>query len=342
MKKALICMAMITMMAGSAYAAEWNFYGSARVSTFYTDTDNGNGSDTTNFEEDLQGNSRIGARVKVSDELSGRFEYGASSGSANVRLLYGNWNFGPGALRVGQDYTPLYLPVSNQVYNGDNGLDGWGEPSPSRAAQIKLTFGGFKIAMIEPSTDYYDGSDIVDTNTEVKLPKLEASYKLNMGNWWGAAGIGYNTFEVNDQHDIDSYIGILNAGFKAGKFRLEGEVFAGENVGNMVGGDVNGTESGEGYAQISGGTLQDNEAYGGEIVAGYVINDMFSLEAGFGFMTTELDNASEEDEVYAYYLQAPITLASGVFVVPELGKIDYREDNQGDKTYLGAKWQINF
>ncbi|HCY86452.1 MAG TPA: hypothetical protein DHV36_15055, partial [Desulfobacteraceae bacterium] len=267
-----------------------------------------------------------------------RFEYGTSGGNANIRLLYGNWNFGPGALRIGQDYTPLYLPVSNQVYNGDNGLDGWGEPSPSRAAQIKLTFGGFKIAIIEADAQYYDGTNIVDTGNEVAIPKLEASYKFSRGNWWGAAGLGYNSFEVNDTHDVDSYIAVVNAGFKAGKFSLAGEAFTGENVGNLVGGDVNGADSGNGYAQISGGTLQDNDAYGYEIVGAYMISDMFSVEAGLGYMNTELDDASADDDVYAYYLQVPVTLATGVFIVPEIGKIDYREDNQGDITYLGAKW----
>jgi len=155
MKKALLCVAIMAIMVGSASAADWNFYGSARVATFYTDADNGDGTSTENFSESLQGNARIGARVKVSDELTGRFEYGASGGDANVRLLYGTWNFGPGALTVGQDYTPLYMPVSNQVYGTDNGLGGWGEPYPGRHGQIKLIFGGFQFALVEPDTTYY-------------------------------------------------------------------------------------------------------------------------------------------------------------------------------------------
>ncbi|MCG8635674.1 MAG: porin [Desulfobacterales bacterium] len=341
MKKALLCVAILAMMAGSAYAADWNFYGSARVETFYTDTDNGDGTSTKNFSESLQGNARIGARVKVSDELTGRFEYGASDGNANIRLLYGNWNFGPGQLRIGQDYTPLYLPVSNQVYATDNGLAGWGEPYPGRHAQIKLIFGGFQFAMVSPDNTYYDGTDAVDTNTEVRIPRLEVRYKVNIDNWYVAAGAGYNSFEVSDQYDVDSYIGVVNAGFKAGSFSLGGEAFVGENIGNIVSSDVNGNDSGKGYAQVSGGTVQDNEAYGYEIVAAYMINEMLSLEAGLGYARTELDNA-DKDDMYAYYLQAPITLAPGVFVIPEVGKVDYREDAQGDKTYFGAKWQINF
>ncbi len=340
MKKALLCVGMMAMMVGSAYAADWNFYGSARVETFYSDIDNGDGTSNSNFSESLQGNARIGARVQVSDELTARFEYGASDGEANVRLLYGTWNFGPGALTVGQDYTPLYLPVSNQVYATDNGLGGWGEAYPGRHAQIKLTFGGFQVAMVAPDATYYDGTELVDTDTETMIPRLEARYKVDMGNWFVGVGAGYNSFEVLDRHDVDSYIGVINAGFKAGKFSLTGEAFTGENVGNMVASDVNGKDSGKGYAQLDGDTLLDNESYGYEVVGAYIINEMFSVEAGLGYQRTELDNA-DKDDVYAYYLQAPITLASGVFVVPEVGRVDYR-DNQGDISYAGVKWQINF
>lgn len=47
----------------------------------------------------LHGNSRIGARVKVSDSVNGRFEYGALNG-VNLRILWGEWNFGAGSLGV--------------------------------------------------------------------------------------------------------------------------------------------------------------------------------------------------------------------------------------------------
>ncbi len=88
MKRLVIVVATIAMLFSAAHAADWNFYGSARVSTFYENAEI-SGSDTNNFDMGLQGNSRIGARVQVSDELSGRFEYGASDGNVNLRHLYG-------------------------------------------------------------------------------------------------------------------------------------------------------------------------------------------------------------------------------------------------------------
>ena len=342
-------MAAITavLYSGMAIAADWNFYGSARVETFFTDSDK---DDTTNISESLQANSRIGARVKVSDELIGRFEYGANEGNANIRLLYGEWDFGSGKLLVGQNYTPLYMPVSNQVYFGDNGLEGWGEASPGRHAQIRLTFGGLKIAAISPDTTYFleDGvagtteDDLSDDDVEVTIPRLEISYQMSLDNWSAGIGAGYNSFEYNNKEDVDSYVGVIMGKFKTGAFSLGGQAFIGQNVGNIIVANTTGDELGNGYAKINAaGKVFDNDAAGFEVVAAYVVNEMISFEAGYGYMETEYDN-EEGDDVASYYLQAPITLAPGVIIVPEVGMVDYQEDGQDEITYFGAKWQINF
>ena len=80
-------------------AADWNFYGSARVTTFVSDNDVPAGNDTTTLEHTLQSNARIGARVKVNDAIGGRFEYSAS---VSIRHLYGTWNFDSVEILVGQ------------------------------------------------------------------------------------------------------------------------------------------------------------------------------------------------------------------------------------------------
>ena len=346
MKKLMVIVAALAMISGSAYAADWNFYGSARVETFYTDMDNANDAfDKGNISESLQGNARIGANVKVSDELSGRFEYGASGGNANIRLLYGTWNFGAGALRVGQDYTPLYLPVSNQVYGGDNGLGGIGEPYPGRKAQLKLMFGGFDIALVQPNLDAFGTSA-----GEVKLPQIQAAYKLAMDNWKLALGAGYQTFDNAADESVSSYVITARGGVAFGGFTLGAEIFGGQNTGNLVSIDVNkvgGVAGNKGLAVYDNGgkTVVDNDAFGYEIVLGYTINDMFGLEAGYGYTKTELDVdgvRGEKDDVSAWYIQAPITLASGVFIIPEVGQIDYKGNLEDEITYYGAKWQINF
>ena len=333
--------AMVLLCAGTAFAADWNFYGSARVGTFWTDSDL---ADEVNLDESLQGNARIGANVTVSDELTGRFEYGASNGKANIRLLYGQWNFGDGTLTVGQDYTPLYFPVSNQVYNTDNDLNGQGEPYPGRHAQVKLKFGGFQVAMVSPDTNYINAAgDLSEANVQVVIPRIEIAYGIDLGDGSVDIGAGYNTFEYNDDEDIESYVIVVRGKYQIAGLSLGAEAFYGQNPGNIVLCDTTGSDDGAGYARITAsGDIDDVEAYGGEIVVGYTFNEMFGLEAGCGYMQGEYDKDADEDKVIAYYLQAPITLAPGVSIVPEVGVVDYDEAGQDQLTYFGAKWQINF
>ncbi len=349
MKKLMVIVAALAMISGSAYAADWNFYGSARVTTFYTDIDAaGVNNDSGNIDASLQGNARIGANVKVSDELSGRFEYGASGGNANIRLLYGTWNFGAGSFRVGQDYTPLYLPLSNQVYGSDNGLGGWGEPYPGRKAQLKLMFGGFDIALVTPNTNAWAAGAAV-TAGEVKMPQIQAAYKLSQDNWNVALGAGYQTFDNAFDQSVASYVITGRAGITFAGVKLGAEVFGGQNVGNLVTmhvNKVNSVEANTGLAVYDvAGNVLDNDAFGYEIVAGYTVNDMFAFEAGYGYAKTELDVvgvAGDKVDVASWYVQAPITLAPGVFIIPEIGQVDYKNTGADEITYYGAKWQINF
>ena len=364
MKKIIVAVAALALMAGSAYAADWNFYGSARVSTFWSDTDVDGVdeiSDIDDYLEDvqynqqLQTNARIGATVKVSDELTGRFEYGASGGNANVRLLYGEWDFGAGKLLVGKDYVPMYLTGSNQVVDNDAALSGWGEIDGSRQAQIKLTFGGFQIAFVENNTNYYgtdDELDAIDSNVDVVMPMIQAQYALTYDNWVFTLAGGYQTFDVDDgdiDDDVTSWGLGLDVAATFGAFNVTVQVNGGTNVGNIYNIDVSSLAFGAGYAGIDDGKIIDNDAMGGRIAIGYTFNEMFGVEIGYGYQQTEFDmSGSEEDEVQSYYIQFPITLAPGVHVVPEVGVVDYmdnflgNDDGEGETTYFGAKWQINF
>jgi len=98
----------------------------------------------------LQSNSRIGANVKWGN-VGGRFEYGHSS-TANLRLLYGTWNFGAGTLLLGQDYGPYFYLISGLCGPGGaecNGI-GFGSIYTGRTPQIKLIFGGLQVAIERP------------------------------------------------------------------------------------------------------------------------------------------------------------------------------------------------
>jgi hypothetical protein len=299
MKKLMIMVASFALVATFALTAaaddQWNFYGSARVSTFVTDADVPGG--TNDFAMGLQGNARIGANVKVSDELSGRFEYGSGP---NLRLLYGTWNFGGGALTVGQVYTPLNMFMSNQVFGADTGLLDTGGVYSGRAPVLQVSFGSVKIAAVVP---------VATNNT---TPTIEASYSLKHGPASIAVAGGYDS-EVNAAGN-EAYVLAASAAINFGAAYIKGDVYTGDNAEALI---------------WTAGTGENNTGY--LVVAGFKVNDMLSLEAGYG--NAEGDTAEE----YAYYVQAPITLASGVYVIPEVGA-----QNDGDTTYFGAKWQINF
>jgi len=55
--KVAVTMIAALTLATSSQAAEWNFYGSARVKTFHEDVDDGSGNDATNFDMGLHGNA---------------------------------------------------------------------------------------------------------------------------------------------------------------------------------------------------------------------------------------------------------------------------------------------
>lgn len=341
MKGAVALIAALSM-AATAQAASWNFYGSARIETMYADTDNGAGTTTKNLTWTQQTNARIGAKVTVSDELKGRFEYGTDGGNANVRQLWGEWNFGPGKLLVGQTYTPIYTGYSNSVYDNGGALEKYGTISASRKPMLQLTFGDFKIAAISPVTDTLS---VGGATTEVKIPKVEASYQFNWDNLGLKLMGGYNAYKLISgavEYDVDAFIVGIGGTLKYGPTYLKASAFAGQNLGTYSFKTTVDMDP-----VVTGGALYDNENVGYLFVGGYKFNDMLTLEAGYGFIAGERDlTANVEDDAAQYYLQAKITLAPGVYVVPEVGVRDEKQSrtgaNEGDVTYFGAKWQINF
>ena len=324
----------------NAMAADWNFYGSARIEAFWADEEDSAGDSETNYSETLQTDSRIGAKVKVSDELIGRFEYGADDdGVANIRHLYGEWDFGTGKLLVGQTDSLLKFSISNQVYDNNAGLKKYGKVDASRKPMIRLTFGDFQIAAIQPAVDDLEADD-----TKSVMPKLEAKYTLSMESFSIDAAVGYQTYEVTsgaDDFDVDSYILAIGGTFNFGPAFISADGWFGQNVGPYGLACISFNDP-----ELVAGDLKDNDAYGLVGVIGFKVNDMLAFEGGIGYVSTELDDVDDEDEAMAYYVQATITLADGVTITPEIGYLDNMDDmsgaDEGDTLYYGMRFMINF
>lgn len=340
MKKFLVIFAIVALIASPAMAAEWNFFGSARMSTFSNDfSDDAGVNDDQDTTWALQGNSRVGANVKAGD-VSGAFEYGTG---VNVRKLYGEWNFGAGALLVGQTYTPANFFPSNQVWDGDADLLPYGGVYRGRQPMIQLKFGTFKLAFVSPSgaNDLGTGGDV-----DVTFPQIEASYKFKTDMFYVDVFGGYQTYEIEQgvTLDVDSYVAGANLGLTFGPASIKGSAWLGKNTG-PYGMWVDPAD--DPVLNAAGTEIIDNDLFGWLALVNFKANDMLSFEVGYGRVSTELDvDAAQSDDTSSVYANAVITFAPGVFIVPEIGMVDYENDaagaDQGELTYFGAKWQINF
>ncbi|MEN8245153.1 MAG: hypothetical protein ABFS43_09650 [Thermodesulfobacteriota bacterium] len=339
MKKLFVIFAAIAMVgafAATTMAADWSFYGSSRMATFYDmvgeeQTTTGDSETTMTWAQ--QGNSRIGARVKASDTISGRFEYGFGGDKGiSDRLLYGTWAFSDsGSLLLGQAYTPVSLWVGSQAYASDAGLIGWGASYGSRKDQIRLNIAGFQLALIEnPGAGGYD----------TLIPKLEARYDLGLGDHNIAFAGGYNSQEDNAlDESVDSiFYGIGYTG-AFGPVWLNAAFHGGTNLTNA------GWYGSGANAATAGG--DDTTTMAVAFAVGMAASETMQFQAGAGYIADENEDIGPEtDEAMSAYLQMTYVFAPGFFVIPEVGIVDNMEDmnenDQGSTTYVGAKWQINF
>ncbi|UCF91403.1 MAG: hypothetical protein JSW39_24535 [Desulfobacterales bacterium] len=380
MKKLLVILAAVALVWGftaTAMAVDWNFYGSARMKTFWVDRDYGDGpNDAGNDDEDadlqwdLQGNSRIGAKVKA-ESVSGQFELGLKGDGAGdldvgTRRIYGVWDFGAGKLKVGKDYTPISQFISGQIFDDDLGLLGIGTMYGNRTGQISLTFGGFEIAFITPTSGEINNIAGVSAGGDVDeyLPKFEASYGMGFDQFNFAVRGGYQRFTLedvtslvdgdNNDVDVDAWIIGADFGLNFGPGYFKGALSYGQNVGNAEW-NLAGLRTFGGYAVWDGDDdTKDTDSLMGAAILGWRVHDQLTLEAGFGYRYDDPDvDNSQKDDAWEIYAQAVMTLAPGVYIIPEIGYTDYGQsadenafgpgdDDEGNQWYAGAKWQIDF
>jgi hypothetical protein len=373
--KKLIAIFAVLLLAAPAMAADWSFYGSARVSTFYVDQDYG---DTTVAGQDddqgtqwyHQGNSRLGAKVKA-DKVNGQVELALGGGgfgedtAVSTRRIYGIWKFSDNAfLKIGKDYSPVTDFISNQWFNGDNDMLGEGNFYGRRPTGATLGIGNFELAFLATSFGTTTGTTAGGVNgatggdADSYFPRLEASYMLKLGAGYikPFAGLQYYTIEetgigtVTDDIDVLSYVVGVSTSWNIGAFSLGGQVSYGMNQGSVTGWATGSNARTSSQAYLDGGDdIADVYTLQAMLVPALKFSDTLRFEAGVGFRQDNADEApgfSQKDEVLVAYLQAMITMAPGVFLCPEVGYYDYMDGvngaDQGNLFYVGAKWQIDF
>ncbi len=316
--------------------------------------------------------TRLGFQVK-SGNMGDHVEIRPDDAS-NVRRWYGTWDFGPGQILIGHTWSPLATLYSNQSWT-DKGILSIGDNS-HRREMVQIKLGNFKVAFEDPGTGAPDPEGLGaggDTDNDTTLPQVEASYHLGFDALAFDFGFGFNSFDYvinkggaavagntgpEESVDIDSWY--LQAGGKTdiGPAYIRAQFYLAQNFGNYGAWDEH--VENEAIVDIDANgnaVVRDTNSAGYELILGYKINDSVGLEAGYGAQKSEGNRAAArpfEDISTGYYIQAKIALAKNVFLIPEFGKLDfedYEETNaagnnvrysQGDRTYFGAKWQIDF
>ncbi len=377
-------LAIITLWITPAIASEWNFYGSTRthIGHYTVDknflggpaTDTTIRADGTNDDSgtllNLYGQSRIGVKVKVADNLTGAFEFGLRNSSSSggevvyLRQAWGKYNFGVGSIMMGKNYTPAtflgYASMGGDLGdNGDANMVVHGLAYISRKAQIRLTFGNFDIALIEANTK---ADDLGYGDVDFVLPRIEAAYAHNSPAWSLRPIIAFQTYSAEDnatgdEETITSYTLGLGTQVRFGPAYIKATFSYLQNPGNY--GDVNllvnnAKAVGATNAQLIDGSVEDSEEMQGTFVVGAKLNQIFGMELGIGYGHVEqkvasLGNVTVEQTGFAYYLQTPLQITTGFKVIPEIGYID-RDDYQidgvdvsaGDMTYIDISFKVDF
>jgi hypothetical protein len=218
------------------------------------------------------GHSRVGAAIKLSDQLTGVFELGVAGPDGeddqlSLRHYYGEYDFGIGKILIGQTWHPssAIAAYSSQIWDAEDGLGGHGAFYGGRSEMIKLSFGNFGLYFIEPIVrnfkyetadtlfgyiDPSDGNaDLIDYDKSI--PQIAASYtftydKLTLEgmaayqhseftdlNNSAAAGNAPRHDSYGKSFDIDSNFFKVGAAVDLDPFTLAGSYGWGDNVDNM-------------------------------------------------------------------------------------------------------------
>jgi hypothetical protein len=227
----------------------------------------------------------------------------------------------------------------------------------ARVTQLRLTFGNLALAFITPQAPANIWATAVGSDQDFTLPKIEVKYTLPLqpvtmnfvGGWQK-----YEEVNATDQNkDITAWVVAGQALAKFGPGYVNFCLHYSKNEGNY--GLGNSTVIDDAYMKSGGTTdIEDVTTWGAELVAGYKVSDMVTLEAGYSKLKSTGDNngaagADLKDVAQAYYLNATLTMAPGVFIIPEFIVLDKQDKEigttkteEGKQTIFGVFWKIDF
>jgi hypothetical protein len=362
-----------------------SIYGNVRFDTFRDKVSatianaggRGNFDDSDTYWMGDWANSRLGINFKAGD-VTGHWEWRPHAGpyatapavGNNTRHFYGTWNFGQGTLVVGQTWDPIFLNAACGTAGRASGtfIGSYGDLAGClRVAQIAIWMKGFKVAFSTPTTPTI--TNTVGTHTaDSTFPKVHVTYQFKFQPFWINLFGGYNQYKLaaiaTDQEiDVKAWIYGVQVGYAAGPFFVRALYWRCQNpvefglfgyTGVNLTGVSNQVVVYPAVYTAATNQVTDSELVGGGVAGTYKINDMFSVGMGYFMKEGSRDGIAgafgPENDAAAYYVNLPITLAKNVKIVPEIGKLDEKDQRtaagirgeDGDVEWYGAWWYIGF
>lgn len=338
-------------------------------------------SDTTddNFLYGIQGNSRIGVRLKVGN-FSGQVElgaveatlYGRSTGSnVGLRQAWGAYSFGnAGALLAGKTDTPTAMGgFISDIMDTDGGLNGFGgSTTGSRRFQIQYNVAGLSIALIENDMAYYSIKESHESGPDVNgytdggetIPRLGLSYTYKNPSLLVKVAATYSALNgtinapVSDTrwatvHAFGVALG-LKPTFMDGKMWLSvlarygmNEELYGEAKTVYNGGLMAHSSIGNYVGVQADGTVDNVQRAAVALELGYNVNDMIAVIVGGGYQHSMIDALTYDVGSYAVFLQAPIKISGNFALIPQFTYTGTRLDSDNkDSLVLAMQARITF
>lgn len=382
MKKVLLTLIAV-LMAVPAFAIEVynngegtsvDIYGTIRGYVGYGHGAVDDGTLTTNNDDflyGLQGNSRIGVKMKVGN-FSGQVELGANEKTmynegvaeagkptgVGLRQAWGAYTFGSaGQLLFGKTETPTSMSgFSSDFIDTDGGGNGFGGNSTSnRRYQMQYNVMGLSIAIIEDDlglgmkniTNYTDGGEFI--------PRLALSYTYKGNSLNAKVGATYSAVNgkitgstTGDWATIHAFgiVAGVKPTFMDGKMWLSVQARYGMN--EELYGEAKTVSNNGAFAHTSievpitiesDGTIHNTSRVNVGIELGYKVTEQFAAVIGGGYQLTMNDhiidtttNAKFENiNSYSAFIQGQYFISKNFAIIPQLG---YYGNSQG-------KWNSN-
>ena len=328
-------------------------------------------SDTTddNFLYGIQGNSRIGVRLKVGN-FSGQVElgaveatlYGRSTGrNVGLRQAWGAYSFGnAGALLAGKTDTPTAMGgFISDIMDTDGGLNGFGgSTTGSRRFQIQYNVAGLSIALIENDMAYGTVNSYTDGGETI--PRLGLSYTYKNPSLLVKVAATYSALNgtinapVSDTrwatvHAFGVALG-LKPTFMDGKMWLSvlarygmNEELYGEAKTVYNGGLMAHSSISNYVAVQADGTVDNVQRAAVALELGYNVNDMIAVIVGGGYQHSMIDALTYDVGSYAVFFQAPIKISGNFALIPQFTYTGTRLDSDNkDSLVLAMQARITF